>query len=137
MIWAWVGIIIGFIGFVGGIYTTATINRRSRYQRTDYKILGAVSIISGIIVMAGSSFWLYGTEAGARAQKTWQSTTGGGLTRVVTVYDMEGDKVAVYEGKFDVDANADRIIFDVPQEDGTYLRHQIWPSTGTVTIEEK
>lgn len=137
MIWAWIGIISGIVLFVGGIYVVATNGQHDRYDRGTFLFSGISAIIVGLLMTGGSAFWLYGTEAGARAQKTWQSTTSGGLTRVVTVYDMEGDVVARYEGTFDVDANAERIIFDVPQEDGSYKRHQIWPTTGTVTIEEK
>lgn len=45
--------------------------------------------------------------------------------------------IARYEGKFDIDANEQRIIFDIPQNDGTRKRHQIWQSNGTITVEEK
>jgi hypothetical protein len=51
---------------------------------------------------------------------------------------MEGDVMEVYEGKFDVDANDTRIMFDIPQGDGTTKRVQIWTDNGTtVTIVEK
>lgn len=137
MIWAWSGIIIGVLVFAVGIYLFATSGKRNSYDRTPFIWSGIAAIVVGLLMAGGSAFWLYGTEAGARAQKSFQSTTGGGLTRVVTVYDMEGEKIAQYEGKFDVDANAERIIFDVPQPDGSYKRHQIWSTTGTVTIVEK
>lgn len=137
MILAWSGIIGGIVVLAVGIYLLATSGNRDTYDRTPSIWIGFVAIVVGLLMTIGSAFWLYGTEAGARAQKSFQSTTGGGLTRVVTVYDMEGDQIARYEGKFDVDANAERIIFDVPQPDGSYKRHQIWSTTGMVTIVEK
>ena len=55
-----------------------------------------------------------------------------GIQRKVTVYDMEGDIIKEYEGKFDVDYDNDRIIFD--DEHG--LRHIIYYPTGTVIIDD-
>ncbi|MBC7943358.1 hypothetical protein H7X68_02595 [Candidatus Saccharibacteria bacterium] len=137
MIGAWVGIVAGLLVVVGGIYALSTLGSRKSYDRNMFLIGGVAAIVVGLVASVGSAFWLYGTEAGARAQKSFQSSTGGGLSRVVTVYDMEGDQISQYKGKFDVDANAERIIFDVPQANGSYKRIQIWSSTGTVTIEEK
>lgn len=136
MIMAWIGIVVGIVVVVGGAYCVVKGTRNS-YNRGMFIGGGITAIVIGMFMTIGSAFWLYGTEAGARAQKSWQSETSGGLTRVVTVYDMEGDQISKYEGKFDVDANEQRIIFDIPQADGTYKRVQIWSSTGTVTIEEK
>jgi hypothetical protein len=137
MIVSWIAIIVGVIAVVGGIVSLATSGNRDSYDQGAYKWGGLAAIIVGILLAAGCAFWLYGTAAGERAQKSFHSSTGGGLTRVVTVYDMQGDKIATYEGKFDVDANEKRIIFDIPQPDGSSKRVQIWSSTGTVTIEEK
>ena len=137
MIAAWIATIVGVLVVVAGIYALATSGRRASYDRKGFYWGGIVAIVVGLVVAVGCMFWLYGTEAGARAQKSFQSSTGGGLTRVVTVYDMEGDQIAQYEGKFDVDANKERIIFDMPQPDGKYKRVQIWQTNGTVTIEEK
>ena len=137
MIAAWIAITVAVLVVVVGIYVLATVNRRDSYDRNAFILGGIAAIVIGLVAAVGSAFWLYGTEAGARSQKSFQSSTGGGLTRVVTVYDMEGDQIEQYKGKFDVDANAERIIFDMPQPDGSYKRVQIWSSTGTVTIEEK
>ncbi len=137
MIFAWFCIIVGAIVAATGVYLLATIKKRDKFDRSLFLTGGITTLVIGLAMGFGSSFWLYQTEGGARAQKTWQSETGGGLTRVVTVYDMQGDRIAQYEGSFDVDANESRIIFDMPQEDGSYKRVQIWSSTGTVTIEER
>lgn len=137
MIWSWASIVIGAVLFIIGAFLVITIKRRDEYDRALILTAGGVGVIIGLVMVIGPAFWLYGTEGGARAQKTWQSETGGGLTRVVSHYDMEGDLIERWEGKFDVDANSERIIFDIPQEDGSYKRVQIWPSTGSVTIVEK
>lgn len=138
MVMAWIGIIFGVVAVVGGIYSVASRGNRAHYQRGMFVGGGIAAIIVGLLISGSTAFWLYGTEAGARAQKSFQSSTGGGLTREVTVYDMDGEVIDRYEGKFDVDANEERIIFDMPQSDGSYKRVQIWMGMGgTVTIEEK
>lgn len=133
---AWIGIIIGIVVVVGGVFAIR-YSKKATYDSKGWLWGGIVAIVVGALLAAGLLFWLYGTEGGARAQKTFSSETGGGLTRVVKVYDMQGDLIQTYEGKFDVDASEERIIFDIPQEDGSSKRVQIWSSTGTVTIEEK
>lgn len=137
MVVAWIGIVIGVLVVVGGLAAAVYSGRADKYDRGFWRWGGIAALVIGLIMAGGSAFWLYGTEGGSRAQKTWDSETAGGLTRVVRVYDMEGDLIATYEGKFDVDANDQRIIFDIPQSDGSSKRVQIWSSTGTVVIEEK
>lgn len=78
-------------------------------------------------------YWYYNnTEAGKRAIKTQESNFDGGITREVKVYDVEGDLIQEYKGKFDIDYDDDRIIFD--DEKGN--RHIIYYPTGTVVIDE-
>ena len=48
------------------------------------------------------------------------------------VYDMDGDIIKEYEGKFDIEYDDDRILFD----DENNLRHIIYYPTGTVIIDE-
>ena len=65
------------------------------------------------LVIWGIALWYYNsTEAGKRARKTQESNFNGGITRIVKVYDVEGDLIAEYTGKFDVDYDNDRIVFD-------------------------
>lgn len=94
-------------------------------------IITGVLVITGIIV--GGFAWLNNTESGKRTQKSWKSETSGGIERVVTVYDVNGKLIQKYEGKFDVDYDAERIIFD--DENGK--RHVVYYTTGTVIIDEK
>ncbi|MBO4864870.1 MAG: hypothetical protein J5517_10935 [Eubacterium sp.] len=101
-----------------------------------YKKARIVSVISGIILLAAAwsiGVWYYnGTEAGKRAIKTQQSNFGGGIERRITVFDVEGDIIATYEGRFDIEYDDDRILFD--DEEG--LRHIIYYPTGNVIVDE-
>ena len=101
-----------------------------------YKKARIVSVIAGIIILAAAwaigAWYFNGTEAGKRAIKTQQSNFGGGIERRITVYDVEGDVIATYEGRFDIEYDNDRILFD--DEEG--LRHIIYYPTGNVIVDE-
>lgn len=137
MVSTWIGAVVGIVALVIGIKVLASPRFDKEYGKGFKLTAGIGMIVIGLMLSVGGLFLLYGTEDGARAQKTMESETGGGLTRVVTVYDMQGDQIAQYEGKLDVDADEKRIIFDIQQPDGTRKRVQIWSSTGTVIIQEK
>ena len=96
-----------------------------------------LSAIIGILISAGVLYgmhWYYNnTQSGKRAMKSQQSNFEEGLERTVRVYDIEGDLIQEYSGKFDVDYDAERIIFD----DDNGKRHVIYYSTATVIIDEK
>ena len=102
----------------------------------QYKKARIPSVIVGLIIVAAAwsiGAWYYtGTEAGKRAIKTQQSNFSGGIERCITVYDVEGDVIAKYEGRFDIEYDDDRILFD--DEDG--LRHIIYYPTGNVIVDE-
>ena len=88
-------------------------------------------IISGI--MWACVAWYYNsTEAGKRARKSQDSNFNGGITRRVRVYDMDGDILEEYRGKFDVDYGSERILFD----DENNMRHVIYYKSGTVIVDE-
>jgi len=91
-----------------------------------------ISIILSAAVFAGFSWYYSSTASGARALKSQESNFNMGIKRKVTVYDVEGDIIKEYEGKFDVDYDNDRIIFD----DEKGLRHIIYYPTGTIVIDE-
>ena len=95
-----------------------------------------ISLTITILILAmiwGFAAWLsINTESGRRAYKTQQSNFNGGITREVKVFDIEGDMIAEYRGKFDVQYDHDRILFD--DENGN--RHIIYYPTGTIIIDE-
>lgn len=97
-------------------------------------IIGIVITAAITVAICGGLLWfLYGTEAGSRAIKDTKSNIDGGIERVITVYDVSGEVVKQYEGKFDVDYDSERIRFD----DEKGKRHVIYYKTGTVIVDEK
>ena len=97
------------------------------------KILGIIVCITiAIGIWVAGWFYCTHTEGGKRALKTQQSNLNGGIERRVLVYDVSGNVIADYQGKFDVEYDDDRILFD--DEEG--LRHIIYYPTGTVIIDE-
>ena len=68
-----------------------------------------------------------------RACKDYRSDVGGGLYRTVKVYDIDGDLVAEYTGKFDIETDhATYILWD----DEMGKRHIIYFSTFNIIIDE-
>ncbi len=55
-----------------------------------------------------------------RSLKTWKSEYTGGLDRIVNVYDMEGDLIATYEGKIDIQENDSKVLFELNGKRYTY-----------------
>ncbi len=93
---------------------------------------GLIGVIISLFILMGMH-WYYGnTQSGARAMKSQESNFNNGIQRKVTVFDMEGDVIAEYEGRFDIEYDDDRILFD--DENG--LRHIIYYPTGTVLVDE-
>ena len=99
----------------------------------DIVLCGA--LIVGVLCV---QLWYYeNTASGQRAFKDQESNFENGTERVVTVYDVNGEIIKQYDGRFDVETgnvdNAPYILFD--DENGK--RHIIYYTTGTVTIDEK
>ena len=131
MIGVWVIIIIVLIA---GISLGVWLIKIGKEEDEKGAIIGGVvAILIAAVIAFGLLFWLYNTESGARAIKDTQSDFGGGIERTVTVYDIDGDVIQEYSGKFDVDYDSERIKFD--DENGK--RHVIYYTTGTVIIDEK
>lgn len=128
---AWIGFIIAaLIIIIIGLSAGVTLG--------DGKAAPAVvGTLCGVIINAiilGFMLWYFSnTENGKRAMKSQESNFNGGIERTVKVYDIKGEIIAEYEGKFDVDYNESRIIFD--DENGK--RHIIYYKTATVVIDEK
>lgn len=118
-------LIVGFGGFL--IYEAVQDNSPAAAIIT-FIIAGA--IIAGMWV--GGSWYYKNTEAGKRALKTQDSNIHGGIEREIIVYDMEGDEIERFRGRFDVDYNDERIMFD--DENGN--RHVIYFKSGTVIVNE-
>lgn len=91
----------------------------------------AVALCIGVFV--GMNAYYNNTESGKRALKSQESNFNSGIERTVTIYDVNGKVIKQYEGKFDVEYDDDRILFD--DENGK--RHVVYYTTGTVAIDEK
>ena len=117
-----IAIIIVAIGFAANVLDTAK----------GIIITFVISLVICVGMWLGTYWYFQNTEKGARALKTQKSNFDGGIERSVIVYDIEGDIIAEYKGKFDIEYNSDIILFD--DENG--LRHIIYYPTGTVVIDE-
>jgi hypothetical protein len=101
----------------------------------DIKI-GAAVVLGAIVCLVGlwySIHWYYtSTASGLRAVKTQDSEFNNGIERQILVYDMDGDVIEEFRGKFDVEYTDERILFD----DETGCRHIIYFKSGTVVVNE-
>lgn len=132
--WIIFGIIA--IGILGGATAIAMVCK-SEKRKGDSVIVWIVAIsIAAIMcfgVYKGMSTYYKNTESGKRALKSQKSNFDSGIERIVTIYDVNGEVIKQYEGKFDVEYDDDRILFD----DEKGKRHVVYYTTGTVAIDEK
>ncbi len=106
----------------------------SNQKSTMAKTISVMVAVIAVLIMYAVFRWYYSsTASGLRAIKSQESNFTNGIEREVTVYSMTGEPIKHYEGRFDVDYDNDRIIFD--DENGK--RHVIYYPTGTVIIDEK
>jgi len=136
----WIVAVVGALGFIAAICWLVWALKNAGGGRTEYSKsahVGAaiVTMIVCIALAVGPLYWLYGTASGQRELKSFGSEVNGGLTRTVTVYDLQGDVIKTYNGKFDIQTDNTRVFFDLPQPDGTTKRVQIY--NATVIAEEK
>ena len=101
------------------------------YQNSPAPFIAGVAII--VVLLIGMLWWFNNTASGKRAFKTQESNFNDGIERMVKVYDINGELIVEYDGKFDITYDDDRILFD--DENGK--RHIIYYPTGTVVIDEK
>lgn len=101
---------------------------------------GVVTLILALIIAAAliiSPIVYMNTETGKRALKDQKSNFGDGIERVVKVYDVSGELIEQYEGKFDIETSNSNgtpyILFD----DDKGKRHIIYYTTGTIIVDEK
>ena len=87
-----------------------------------------IAIIAASIIVIGAT----GCATWNRMTKGIKSDLGNGLHRTVKVYDAVGNEIGSYSGKFDVDYEDERIMFD----DQNGKRHIIYFKTGTVVVDE-
>lgn len=72
----------------------------------------SVIIATFMLIFAFTSTGCF-TESCARSCKSCSSDLNGGLERTVKVYSQTGELIAEYEGKFDIEENEGKVLFDI------------------------
>lgn len=98
-----------------------------------YIVTAIITVALCVGILVGMNAYYNNTESGKRALKSQESNFNSGIDRIVTIYDVNGKVIKQYEGRFDVEYDDDRILFD--DENGK--RHVVYYTTGTVAIDEK
>ena len=86
-----------------------------------------------IIMLIGTIFpmiILSGCASCSREFKSFQSNISGGMNRIVTIYDYNGNILRTYEGKIDITDSENEIMFDLNGK--RYVIHG-----GIAVVEEK
>lgn len=96
------------------------------------------SVIAALLVtvaICGAYIWYRNnSERGRRALRDQESNLNGGIERTVSVYDIYGNLIKEYSGKFDIESDRKSyILFD----DDNGKRHMIYYTTGTIIIDER
>jgi hypothetical protein len=73
------------------------------------------------------------SEGCARSCKDFNSDWNGGLHRTVKIYDIDGDLVTEYTGKFDIETDHETYIL---WDDEMGKRHIVYFSTFNIIIDE-
>lgn len=71
-------------------------------------VIAVVSVLILAYLIVGAS-----CSSCSRSCKSFGSDVGDGLDRIVNIYDYQGDKIASYEGKIDVEENNSKVLFDL------------------------
>jgi hypothetical protein len=132
-----ISIIFGVICIIVGIGFTIYFYG-DEYEKSVGKAVSSflIGLFIGGLLIGGAIFYL-NTESGKRAAKDFRSEINNGIRRTVSVYDVNGELIHEYSGKFDVETGnvdgAPYILFD----DEKGKRHIIYYTTGTILIDER
>lgn len=104
---------------------------------SDRFAFGVIAFFVSFALIAGGlcafKAWKFeNTQSGAREYHTLESNYDGGIEREIIVYNIQGEIIERYQGKFDLTYDDNRIMFD--DEDGK--RHMIFYTTSNVIINE-
>ena len=78
-------------------------------------------IVATIGLLIGMLWYFGNTASGQRAMVDQQSDFGNGLDRIVRVYTANGDIIAAFEGKIDIEGNdGGYVLFDYEGKRYTY-----------------
>ena len=104
---------------------------------SDSFAFGVIASFVSFALIAGGlcafKAWKFeNTQTGAREYHTLESNYDGGIEREVIVYNIQGEVIERYQGKFDLTYDDNRIMFD--DENGKH--HMIFCTTSNVIINE-
>lgn len=97
----WIGFIFFSICIIGGAIAIAQMSN---------SVIGKILIILVAIILvfgmfAGFRWYFTSTASGQRALTDQKSEYAGGLDRTITIYTADGEIIAQYEGRIDIDTN--------------------------------
>ena len=129
-----VSIVFGVVFLIGGLALGIYIISDGSTGAGITTIVIALLLAAALII---TPFVYMGTETGKRALKDQKSNFNNGIERIVKVYDVSGELIEQYEGKFDIEVSNSSgtpyIVFD----DDKGKRHIIYYTTGTIIVDEK
>ena len=80
-----------------------------------------ICVLATIGLLIGMLWYFGNTASGQRAMVDQQSDLGNGLNRIVRVYTANGDIIAEFEGKIDIEGNdGGYVLFDYQGKRYTY-----------------
>lgn len=127
--WIGIGLVLFIMAIVVGFMYVTECEAKAKL------IVVMVEVALMIALIGGCAMYNTRTESGKRHIKSWESETSGGIDRTVTVYDIEGEEVAKYQGRFDIEESSQEGVVKIKFDcDGK--RHIIYAQTGTVLIDE-
>lgn len=113
--WIIFGVIAGclILGAIGGAVLCENIAARIT--------IPALCVVATIGLLVGMLWYFGNTASGQRAMVDQQSDLGNGLDRIVRVYTADGDIIAEFEGKIDIEGNdGGYVLFDYEGKRYTY-----------------
>lgn len=129
---AWV--VVGIIALCG-IGIALFLFWGASEEKSKGMMIGAIFTIIVTVALCVLFIWYRSNSAsGQRALKDQKSNLSGGIERTVSVYDIDGELIEQYSGRFDIETDrSSYILFD--DEQGK--RHIIYYTTGTIIVDEK
>ena len=92
------------------------------FEKIVWKVLSVVAAMLLIIGLFAGMRWYYqNTASGQRAMTDQKSELDNGLERTVTIYTVDGEIIARYTGKIDIEGNdGGYVLFDYEGKRYTY-----------------
>lgn len=114
----------GWIGFVVIAVLVLGMGGCGMYafENTAAKVLsGALSFLVTLAVLLGMLWFFNNTASGQRALTDQRSELANGLERTITVYTADGNIIAQYTGRIDIEGNdGGYVLFDFEGKRYTY-----------------